>query len=104
MEAVFTTPELVDLILGYFRVTPSNDSPGRVQHIHICKDDLRVMSDDEKRATLYRMALTNKAISHTALTILWFTIDGILPLIKLVSGLEYSDLFGQWVSVADHSP
>ena len=98
MEAVFQTPELVDLILGHFRVIPSNDSPSSRERIHVSKEDLRVMSDNEKRATLYRMALTNRAISHTALTILWFTIDGILPLIKLISALKFNKLVGQWVS------
>ena len=99
MEAVFKTPELVDLILGYFRVVPSNDSSGPRERIHVSREDLQVTSDDEKRRTLYSMALTNRAISHTALRILWITIDGILPLLKLVSGLKYNKLVGQWVSV-----
>ncbi|KAJ2933879.1 hypothetical protein H1R20_g3212, partial [Candolleomyces eurysporus] len=97
MEAVFKTPELVDLILGYFRVVPSNDSSDPKERTHVSKEDLQVTSDDEKRRTLYRMALTNKAISHTALTILWFTIDGILPLLKLVSGLKYDNIVGLWI-------
>ncbi|RXW11301.1 hypothetical protein EST38_g14554 [Candolleomyces aberdarensis] len=97
MEAVFKTPELVDLILGYFRVIPSNNSLGPSERIHVSREDLQVTSDDEKRSALYRMALTNKAISHTALPILWFTIDGILPLLKLVSGLKNDNTVGRWV-------
>ncbi|RXW22393.1 hypothetical protein EST38_g3458 [Candolleomyces aberdarensis] len=97
MEAVFKTPELVDLILGYFRVIPSNNSLGPSERIHVSREDLQVTSDDEKRRTLHRMALTNRAISHTALKILWFTIDGILPLLKLVSGLKYNKLVEEWI-------
>ncbi|KAJ2920673.1 hypothetical protein H1R20_g16421, partial [Candolleomyces eurysporus] len=97
METVFKTPELVDLILGCFRVTPSSDSSGPRERIHVSREDLQVTSDDEKRRTLYRMALTNRAISHTALRILWFTIDGSLPLLQLVSGLKYDNIVGQWI-------
>jgi hypothetical protein len=100
MEAVFKTPELVDLILRHFRVIPSNDSPGSAEdRVHVSREDLQVMSDKEKRRTLFRMALTNRAISHTALSILWVTLDGALPLLKLVSGLQYRETVRKWVCI-----
>ena len=89
MHAVFRTPELVDLILRYFLVTPSIYPP---------EDEDDTDEVLQARRVLYRMALVNRAISHAAIPILWVTLEGALPLIKLVSGLEYDEDAEQFVS------
>jgi hypothetical protein len=97
METVFRVPELLNAILQNFLVLPGSDHQIRgVRPAHLSRDDL--VSDKERRQTLYRMALTNRTLSRIALPLLWNTIDGLPPLLRLVSGLEYNQLLEAWVS------
>ncbi|KAJ2933000.1 hypothetical protein H1R20_g4077, partial [Candolleomyces eurysporus] len=63
---------------------------------HFSRDDL--VSSKEKMQTLYRLALTNRALSQAALPVLWSFIQSIEPLLKLVPGTVYCPAYGVWFS------
>ncbi|RXW14320.1 hypothetical protein EST38_g11535 [Candolleomyces aberdarensis] len=95
METVLQLPDLLNPILQYFCVLPPNsDSDSGDKYPHFSRDALT--SNQEKRTTLYRLALTNKAISQIALPILWSTLSGVAPLLGLIPGAEFSAAHGTW--------
>ncbi|KAJ2921068.1 hypothetical protein H1R20_g16027, partial [Candolleomyces eurysporus] len=95
METVLQLPDLLNPIFQNFRVLPPNSDPDSGERYpHFSRDDL--ISNEEKRTTLYRLALTNKAISQIALPILWSTLGGIEPLLKLIPGAEFSAAHRTW--------
>ncbi|RXW17357.1 hypothetical protein EST38_g8509 [Candolleomyces aberdarensis] len=95
METVLQLPDLLTPILQHFRVLPPNsDSDSGDNYPHFWRDALT--SNQEKRTTLYRLALTNKAISQIALPILWSTLGGVAPLLGLIPGAEFSAAHGTW--------
>jgi hypothetical protein len=92
MHPVLQIPELLDLILQNFCVFPP--IPGR--RMTLSPEDL--LSDKDKRRALYYATLTSRGIAKCALPILWSTIDGVAPLLRLIPSLQLDITLKKWVS------
>jgi hypothetical protein len=108
MEAAIRTPEILDLIFQHLRFTSeftTLDERHSYSHSHSGKTEF-LHRWAKKRVTLLNAGLTCRAFFAPAMANLWWTVNGIMPFVRLLpnvhckkamqSGYHYVDV-REWV-------